>query len=468
MFVYRGKPSQSSAETSDEIVVIFPDGIEPDRPALAVWQQAPDGGSAPSRRALGTIDQVVASDSRKVVRFSGGPDYRFEGTVSADGTEIVLDITTGHDDARQQSVLRLSSDIAHGVAAIKNKNSVIFNDTSDIYYCSLEESSSHANIKSIILGSVGALYGFIGLLTLAPGTPFIIGAGIAAQGAILAGGSLLDTLIPSSTDGPVETLLLPQRRISRYSESGVFVAPDNAITLTRVTIRNGHILSVQMASYDGLGDGETDLSIIIDEIGDNWKTLLELDLGSDQNKTIEARAVATIAGLDVQNKLLGQAFDYTGNLVGCDGGAIINYQTQGLADSYKFPPSSGQNPTFAIRANSVVAFIESPDAPLTSNTSVFALDSTPLALVWRLPQYAVDDPSNGGTSLGQAQSEDDVKDIVAKYKGTYLAYSWSGAGGLVLGYSVANNPGVQIVPTSVSSDIVYISVSQEQPYLKTV
>lgn len=471
MLVYGGKLPPHSDAGAGEIVVIFLEAIEQNRPVLAIWQQnaASDGGVAQSHRTFGTIEQVTISANGKVVSFSGDLDYRFEGTVGSDGAEFVLDITNGRAGTRQQTVLRPSSAIAPSIDAVWNKNSVIVNDTSTAYYCSMEESSSHADIKSIILGSVGALYGFIGLLTLAPGTPFIVGASVAAQGAMLAGGSLVDTLIPSSTDGPVKTLLLPERRMSRLSESGYSVAPDNAVTLTQVTIRNGHILSVQVASYDGLGTDTVSLRYILNKIGGKWENLLELDLGSDQNKRIEARAIAVISGIDIPNKLLGEAFDYRSNLAECDGGTMINYQTQGLSNSYMFPPwPSSARPTFNIQAGSVLSFVESPSASLTSNASVLTLESSPLALIWRLPQYGVSDPSNRGISLGTAGDEADMRRIVAQHGGAFLVYSWGGNGGPVLGYTAAQNSGVQIVPTTVRTDLVYMSVLQEEAFLKAV
>lgn len=466
MYSYRGVLSWSAGKADEDIVVVFPEGLEVDSPVFALWwnHESIDEVGGRAHNASGVVVGVLEGREVKV-KFSDGQYNRFDAVLSSDRKE--LEIFGANEGGAISSVLRLVSATHQSVGALDNKTTRVINDTPDFYYCFLNEDTSPLSTRAIIFGSLGVAFAFVGIAAAVAGSvvSLPVGISIAAASAVVTAASTADPFVGGGE--PSDSLLLNGRSIARTSTSGLLSAPNNVLTIVRFSVDNERqILKVESMSVEDLGDVEIKLSELVGK--EDWKLALSMHLGGEKKIHLDARALVTISGVKIIDcASIGASYKTKGNLSSYGAGTLFTRQKDKefgfflSSEAYK-----GDRPSFVIDKDYCVDVIESSSSgDLASCDSFISLVEERSRLIWRLPKYVVS-VSGGGETLKNAGDEKDVEKIIVNNP-NYLVYSWSGRGLPVIGYP-GRERGVTIKPSGYDRYITYVSVSAEMPFLKLV
>ncbi|MCG3472220.1 hypothetical protein L7750_18095 [Xenorhabdus bovienii] len=495
MYIYCGEISFNPSTPRENLVVILPDEIKIGADALVICKWPINTNNEISKQeknAVGIISGVEKTDSGIAIRIQYNQDYYSDVVMAEDEQSIKITMhSKGHNNSLKSTLymthknntkiptnLPFSSIAVNSSVASTIDYCKVINDTDTVYFCTLIDSADDEKRKETVLGIMGLVYSFVGLVTSKAPTPVGVVIGVHS---ILYGAFTMawDSLFPKP---PVSSrAVLPGHSITRKLPY-LFVPTTYDLILTRMRIKQekdgNYILLVETATKKNL---ENQIYLITNiekekEKEKEWQPVLRLVMTSSHK--IVSRVSVTI------DKFIVNSSDYTptnvnSNIIHHKFGTWFCYQekvqdgkiSEEEKDALKFDFNNWKkevNLKYSEKYKS--SFIDMPSKEiLESNNTDSAVveiinpDDPNLEprLVLRLKGYHITPiPKRNGKSLKSAGGQIDVLDIIGSNP-SYHAYLWDGRGNSVIGYEGQ----MTINKIDDNNSYVYLWIQKITPYL---
>ncbi|CDH19322.1 hypothetical protein XBKQ1_2070001 [Xenorhabdus bovienii str. kraussei Quebec] len=514
--IYSGKLSWSGYAENQTITVVAPKKLSAGAPIFTYWQW----DNKNNIDIIGTVDVFSENtDSAGAkIEFFNDQYYKFRGTVNNQSTSespYVIDqglMCLNMRNSEGYTSLDINLELVWSNASISRKKrwlggttkTTVINDTDDIYYCTLADKQSDViAIRDAALTLIGGATAFVGICTLPVSGPVasvvagVIGGAATIIGAAASAPNSIE-VISSFWDGrpPHSRVLMSEDWIYREGNTKTIgPAPANQLTITKLSIEHKtkekniivNKLVIKKGFSEPLYDGQYLLANLLEQGKITWDNnpILQLQLGEGSKQIIESCALVTFNGflpiggskfeadkdifLNMEQKPVGFMFSYEKNN-NPNNPNKLDGLTHEWSDKLQF--IYGENPK-----NRYFTVIHGPGNPIFSgNNALVTLptdrpeNQSPI-FFWKLSGYGI---AGAGThdsrplgsvgtqsdvlrkiSQDMANPEDNFSLLYAKIDNSLVAY---------------NKNKLTLVPSSGSTEIMYIKVEQVTPFqrLKTI